>query len=335
MVPISVLDLFPVSAGTPPTAALRASIALAQRVDELGYSRYWIAEHHNIPSIASSAPEVLVGHVAGLTRRIRVGAGGMMLPNHAPLHVLEVFRTLEALYPGRIDLGIGRAPGTDPVTSEALRRRSSAGGDVNDQIAELFDFATHRFPADHPFRAIDVMPSDACMPPIWMLGSTRAGARIAASHGVGFAFAGHFSMGEAKDAIVEYRARFTPRNDMPRSRLIMAVSVVCGESDEHAIELARPLRVAYARLAAGRPGPFPSVEEARDHRFSKEELAVVDRFSQGAIVGSPASVGAGLERLIDQTSADELMISTVVPIHGERVASYERVAQVCGLDAAR
>jgi luciferase family oxidoreductase group 1 len=334
MVRLSVLDLFPVSTGTTPTAAIHASVALARRVDELGYSRYWVAEHHNIPSIASSAPEVLVGHVAGLTGRIRVGAGGMMLPNHAPLHVLEVFRTLEALYPGRIDLGIGRAPGTDPVTSEALRRRSSAGGDVNDQIAELFAFATKEFPAGHPFRPIDVMPSDARMPPIWMLGSTRAGASIAAAHGVGFAFAGHFSMREAKDAIAEYRARFTPRDDMPRSCLIMAVSVVCGESDEHALDLARPLRVAYARLAAGRPGPFPSVEEARDYRFSREELAVVERFAEGAIVGSAASVRAGLERLVERTFADELMISTVVPIHCERVASYERVANVCGLVAA-
>ncbi len=228
MVPLSVLDLFPVSTGTTPTAAIHASVALARRVDELGYDRYWIAEHHNIPSIASSAPEVLIGHVAGLTSRIRVGAGGIMLPNHAPLHVLEVFRTLEALYPGRIDLGIGRAPGTDQVTSSALRRRASDGGDVNEQIAELFAFATQAFPAGHPFTAIEVMPADAPMPPLWMLGSTSAGAAIAAALGLGFAFAGHFSMGEAQGAVAQYRTQFNPRGAMRKPYLIKAVSVVCG-----------------------------------------------------------------------------------------------------------
>ena len=333
MIPLSVLDLYPVSTGNTPSEAIHASVALAERVDALGYSRYWIAEHHNMPSIASSAPEVLIGHVAGRTRRIRVGAGGIMLPNHAPLHVLEVFRTLEALHPGRIDLGIGRAPGTDPVTSSALRRRSSDGGEVNDQIAELFAFAGKRFPSDHPYGAIDVMPSDAPMPPIWMLGSTSAGANIAAALGVPFAFAGHFSMGEAKGAVAAYRARFKPGAGMLPSRLMMAVTVICGESDEHARDLAGPLRVVYARLASGRRGLIPSVEEARGYRFTSEELAVVDRFGEGAIIGSASTVRAALERLVERTSADELMIATLVPEARERIASYERLASVWGLDA--
>ena len=335
MVPLSVLDLYPIFAGGLPSASIHASLTLARRVDELGYARYWIAEHHNIPSIASSAPEVLIGHVAGLTRRIRVGAGGIMLPNHAPLHVLEVFRTLEALYPGRIDLGIGRAPGTDPITSSLLRRRSSGGGDVNDQIEELFDLVNKTFPDGHPMRSIEIMPGDAMMPPIWMLGSTSAGAGIAAAYGVGFAFAGHFSMGEADGAVARYRAEFRPRSEVDRPYLIMAVTVVCGETDEHARDLTAPLRVAYARLAAGRPGPFPSVEEARAYRFSSLELPVVERFAQGAVVGSAATVKAGLERLVERTSADELMISTVVPIHRERVASYERLASAWGLGSAK
>jgi luciferase family oxidoreductase group 1 len=335
MIPLSVLDLYPVSTGHTPMEAIRASVALAQRVDQLGYARYWIAEHHNMPSIASSAPEVLIGHVAGLTRRIRVGAGGIMLPNHAPLHVLEVFRTLEALYPGRIDLGIGRAPGTDPVTSSALRRRASGGGEVNEQVAELFAFATKSFPANHPFGSIDVMPTDARMPALWMLGSTSAGANIAAALGVGFAFAGHFSMGEAKSAVAQYRSRFVPRAADPAPpRLIMAVTVICGETDEEASDLAAPLRVVYARLASGRRGLIPSVEEARDYRFTSDELAVVERFAEGAIVGSPATVRAGLERLVERTSADELMISTLVPDSRERVASYERLAKVWGLVAS-
>jgi luciferase family oxidoreductase group 1 len=334
MVPLSVLDLFPVCSGSTPTAAIRDSVALARRVDELGYERYWIAEHHNMPSIASSAPEVLIGHVAGQTRCIRVGAGGIMLPNHAPLHVLEVFRTLEALYPGRIDLGIGRAPGTDPVTSSALRRRSSGGGEVNDQIAELFAFASRGFPDDHPYRAIDVMPSDAPMPPLWMLGSTSAGASIAATLGVGFAFAGHFSMGEARAAVATYRSRFSPGPQVQKPWLIMAVTVICGENDEHARDLASPLRVVYARLASGRRGVIPSVEEARGHRFTSDELAVIERFGEGAIVGGADTVVEGLRRLVERTTADELMISTLMPDSAERIRSYERLARAWGVAPA-
>ncbi len=334
MVPLSVLDLFPVSTGTPPSAAIADSIALARRVDALGFTRYWIAEHHNMPSIASSAPEVLIGHVAGVTRRIRVGSGGIMLPNHAPLRVLEIFRTLEALYPGRIDLGVGRAPGTDPVTSAALQRSTRGGADVNEQLAELVAFARGAFPEDHPFAAIEAMPTDVPVPPLWMLGSTRAGAGLAASLGVGFAFAGHFNMGEALGALAHYRARFTRGPSMPAPRVILAVSVVCGESDAHAEELAAPLRVAFARIATGRRGPIPSIAEARAYRFTPGELGAVERFAEGAIVGGEARVRAGLERLVAQTSADELMISTIVPLHAERVASYERVASLWGLEGA-
>ena len=329
VIPLSVLDLYPVSTGASPTAAIHDSIALARRVDELGYHRYWIAEHHNMPSIASAAPEVLIGHVAGVTPRIRVGAGGIMLPNHAPLRVLEIFRTLEALYPGRIDLGIGRAPGTDAVTSTAVRR--TARGDVNEQLAELMAFATGSFPAGHPFRGVDAMPSDSPVPPIWMLGSTSAGAAIAASLGVGFAFAGHFNMAEADMAIRTYRSRFSPSPELSASRLIMAVSVVCGETDAHAEELAAPLRVAYARIATGRKAPFPSIEEARAYRFTLEERLAVDRFAEGSIVGGIDRVRTGLLRLAEETSADEIMISTIVPIVGERIASYERVAAAWGL----
>jgi luciferase family oxidoreductase group 1 len=333
-VPLSALDLFPVSTGTTPAAAIRDSVALARRVDELGYERYWIAEHHNLPNIASAAPEVLIAHVANVTARIRVGSGGMMLPNHAPLHVLEVFKTLEALHPGRIDLGIGRAPGTDPVTSSAVRRRASNGGEVNDQLAELFAFARHDFPAGHPYAAIEAMPSDAAVPPIWMLGSTSAGASLAAMFGVGFAFAGHFNMGEAMGAVGRYRAQFEPSGSMPAPRVIMAVSVVCGENDAHAHDLAAPLRVAFARIAAGHPAPFVSIEEARAYVFSPSERAAVERFAQGAIVGGPDRVREGLETLVARTGADEIMVSTVVPVQTERVASYERVARLWGMSGA-
>ena len=330
MIPLSVLDLFPVTRGASPTSAIHDSTELAKRVDELGYTRYWIAEHHNMPNIASAAPEVLIGHVAHETKRIRVGAGGIMLPNHTPLRVLEIFRTLEALHPGRIDLGLGRAPGTDPITSAALRR-TSGDGDVNERLAELVSFATKSFPPGHPFNAIEAMPSDAPIPPIWMLGSTSAGASIAAQLGVGFAFAGHFSMGEAERAVRVYRERFEPSAAMPKPYLIMAVSVICAETDERAEDLALPLRVTFARMANGERGPFPSIEEARAHRFTREELAVVERFAKGAVVGGPEKVKAGLEQVARDLTADELMISTVAPIHRERIASYERVADVWGL----
>ncbi len=327
-IPLSVLDLFPISTGTGATAAIHESVALAQRVEELGYARHWIAEHHNIPSIASAAPEVLIAHVASVTRKIRVGSGGIMLPNHAPLHVLEAFKTLEALHPGRIDLGIGRAPGTDPVTSSAVHRRASNGGEVNEQLAELFAFARGTFPPNHAYRGIEVMPNDTPVPPIWMLGSTSAGAALGARYGVPFAFAGHFNMSDADAALAHYREEFQRSSETPKAHVMMAVSVVCGEDDAHAEALAAPLRVAYARLVSGRPGPFVSIEEALAYRFSPIERAALARFAAGAIVGGPEKVRAGLDALVARTQADELMISTVVPVQRERVASYERVAKL-------
>ena len=195
--PLSVLDLFPVAAGASARDVIHSGVALAQAAEALGYQRYWIAEHHNMPSIATAAPEVLIAAVAAVTTTIRVGAGGIMVPNHAPLHVVEIFRTLEALYPGRIDLGLGRAPGTDQLTARALRRGERL--DPDDMLAELLAFANADFPANHPFREIVAMPSDVALPPIWMLGSTTAGAQIGAALGVSYAFAGHFAMSSADD----------------------------------------------------------------------------------------------------------------------------------------
>ena len=215
----------------------------------------------------------------------------------------------------------------NPTPSSAAIRRTSRDEDgVNAQLAELFAFASRTFPPEHPFAEIEAMPSDAPVPPIWMLGSTSAGAAIAASCGLGFAFAGHFSMAEASRAIDTYRSRFRPTAALPSSRVILALTVVCGESDAVAEELAAPLRVAFARMATGARGRFPSLEEARMHRFTSQELAVVERFMHGAIVGGPARVAEGLERVARETGADELMISTVVPTPDERVRSYERIA---------
>src|SRR5512139_4144767 len=233
--PLSVLDLSPVGVGVPPSRAIRESIELAVLADELGYTRYWFAEHHNMASIATSAPEILIAHAAARTRRIRLGAGGIMVPNHAPLHVVEVFRTLEALYPGRIDLGLGRAPGTDPVAAAALRRTDT---EVNDALAELLAFEHAQFPERHPFSKIQPMPSDVTCASIWMLGSTLAGASIAAQVGLPYAFAGHFAMRQAKDAIALYKQRFEPSTRLAKPYAICAVTAVCGADDEEARRLA-------------------------------------------------------------------------------------------------
>ncbi|EYF03719.1 LLM class flavin-dependent oxidoreductase [Chondromyces apiculatus] len=326
--PLSVLDLFPVGHATTPSQAIRDSISLARRIDTLGYRRYWIAEHHNMPNIASAAPEILIGHVASVTKRMRVGSGGIMIPNHSPLRVVEIFRTLEALHPGRIDLGLGRAPGTDQVTAAALRR---GGAEVNQDLAELFAFANGTFPVGHPFATIVAQPSDTPLPPIWMLGSTDGGARIAAAQGLPYAFAGHFSMAEAKSAIALYRERFRPSKTLAAPQVMLAVTVICADTDARANELAAPHRVAIARLTRGRPTPFPSIEEALAYRFTPEEQATIDRFSLGSILGTPARVREGLLRLAEETTADELMISTMISPIEERIASYERIASLFDL----
>jgi luciferase family oxidoreductase group 1 len=330
MVRLSVLDLFPIVSGTACSQSIQESLALARRVDELGYARYWVAEHHNSAMFATTSPEVLIAHVAATTRRMRVGAGGMMLPNHSPLRIVETFRMLAAIYPGRIDLGLGRALGADPVTSSALRRRPD-GDDVDAQLAELCAFATRGFPEGHPFASIEAVPSDVELPPIWMLGSSREGAAVAASLGVGFAFAGHLNLPVAQGAIEAYRSQFKPSAAVPEPRLIITIWVVCGETDAEAEELAKPLRVGHARMSTGVRGPFPTPAEAREHELTMEQRAVVHRLARVSIVGGPERVGAELDRLARDTGADEIMIVSVLSAEGERVRSYERVAKLAGL----
>jgi luciferase family oxidoreductase group 1 len=262
-------------------------------------------------SIATSAPEVLIAAAAPRTRRIRLGAGGIMVPNHAPLHVVEVFRTLEALHPGRIDLGLGRAPGTDPVAAAALRRADH--GEVNQQLAELFAFERGEFPASHPFSRIAPMPSDAPLGAIWMLGSTLAGATIAAQLGLPYAFAGHFAMREAAAAIAHYRRQFTPSPALAAPYAILAVTAICADTDADAHRMAAPVRVAIAKNRTGGRGPILTIDEALAYAFTPEEAAIADDFLTGAAIGSPASVAAHLTALARDTGADELMLSTLVP----------------------
>jgi luciferase family oxidoreductase group 1 len=323
-IPLSVLDLSPVGTGTAPSAAVRESVELAVAADALGYTRYWFAEHHNMASISASAPEVLITHAAARTTRIRIGAGGIMIPNHTPLRVVEIFRTLEALYPGRIDLGLGRASGTDPVTAAALRR--SGDTDVDSQLAELIAFEDARFPERHPFAKIVPMPSDVHVGEIWMLGSTLAGATIAAELGVPYAFAGHFAMRHAREAIAHYRKRFTPSSRLAQPYAVCAVTTICGADDDEAQRLAAPLRVEVVHLRTGKRAPFVSIEDALARRFTPEEQAMVNEFLHGAVIGGPAHVAERLPALAREIAADEIMLSTPVSSAAARRASLERIA---------
>ena len=325
---ISVLDVSPVSSGSGGALALLNTLDLARLADRLGYERYWLAEHHNLPTIASSAPEVMIGHVASATGRIRVGAGGIMLPNHAPLKVAETFKVLEALHPGRIDLGIGRAPGTDPVTASALRRSQDGPGaeDFPQRFGELLAFSGDGFPENHPFRSIVAMPLDVALPPIWLLGSSGYSATASGKMGLGYAFASHFSPTDPAPAMRAYRESFEPSEYFEHPSAILAVAVICGETDEHARELASSMELAWVRMRSGKPGPLPSPEEASGYPYTPAERALADAYRLMQVVGDPRTVRARIEELAESTLADEIMVTTNVYDHGERLGSYERLA---------
>ena len=334
---LSVLDVSPVSSGSDSAGALRNTLDLAKLVDRLGYRRYWLAEHHNLPSIASSAPEVMIGHVASVTESIRVGAGGIMLPNHAPLRVVETFRVLEALHPGRVDLGIGRAPGTDPVAATALRRSQDGLGaeDFPQRFGELLAFGGDGFPEDHPFRSVVAMPSDVGLPPIWLLGSSGYSAKAAGEMGLGYAFAAHFSPSDPTPAMRAYRESFEPSETFERPSAVLAVAVVCGETGEHAQRIASSMELAWVRLRSGRPGPLPCPEEAIAYPYTPAERRLADAYRSMQIVGDPPSVRARIEEVAEHTAADEIMVTTNVHDHAERLRSYERLAEVFEVAAPR
>jgi luciferase family oxidoreductase group 1 len=325
--PLSVLDLAPIAAGQSAGDALAGTTALARRADELGFRRFWVAEHHNIPSVASTAPETLIAHLAAHTDRIRVGSGGVMLPNHAPLAVAERFGMLEALYPNRIDLGLGRAPGTDPRTAMVLR-----SGDPNrfpEQFAELRGYLGTGYGG---IRAVTV---EHTTPQLWMLGSTDGGARIAGALGIPFAFAHHFHPHLTEPALELYRESFTSSDLTDRPRTIVAAGVVVGEDDEDAARLALPGGVSMLWLRQGRPAPLPTVEQAQAlvARLSGAERAVVDDTIARAIVGGPATVHARLLDLVERTGTDELMITSHVADAGVRARGLEHVADAFELSA--
>jgi luciferase family oxidoreductase group 1 len=332
-IPVSVLDLSPVSAGSSGAAALRNSIDLAMLAERLGFTRYWVAEHHNLPSVASSAPDIMIGQIAAVTSRIRVGSGGVMLPNHAPLMVAERFKVLEALFPGRIDLGIGRAPGTDPVTSFALRRRQMEGDgdDFLERFQELILFESNAYPEGHPFRSVRAMPSDSPLPPIWLLGSSGYSAQLAGMVGAGFSFAHHFSDYDAAAAMLSYREHFKPSKALDNPYAMLGAAVVCADSDAEAERLATTLDLNWALRARGDLRPLASPEEAQAFPFTPIDLERIRHRRSRLFLGTPAAILAKLVPLIEATKADELMVTTMIYDHAARRHSYELLAEAFGL----
>ena len=337
MIPLSVLDLSPVTTGAPGSVALRNSLDLAQLADRLGYTRYWLAEHHNLASIASSAPDIMIGQVAAATSRIRVGSGGVMLVNHAPLMVAERFKVLEALFPGRIDLGLGRAPGTDPVTSYALRRRQDAreGDDFLERFQELVLLERGGFPAEHPFRNVHAMPADVALPPIWLLGSSGYSAELAAAVGMGFAFAHHFAEHDAASAMLSYRAHFKPSAALAEPRAILAVAAIAADNEAEAERIASSADLHFVRRAKGEFEPLASPEEAAAFPYAPADRQRIARQRERLVVGSADQVRGRLLALLEAASADELMITTMVYDHHARRRSYELLAEAFGLRSAR
>ncbi|HEX3591616.1 MAG TPA: LLM class flavin-dependent oxidoreductase [Pseudonocardiaceae bacterium] len=327
-VPLSVLDLAPVGAGSTSAQALRNTIELARHTEALGFRRFWLAEHHNMPGIASSAPAVLIGQVAAATSTMRVGSGGVMLPNHPPLVVAEQFGMLTALYPDRIDLGIGRAPGTDPRTAQALRRSTQplSADDFPHQLAELLDYFGEDPTAGAADGQVHAVPAAGNQPPIWLLGSSGYSAQLAGLLGIPFAFAHHFSAANTLPAAELYRRSFRPSADLERPYLMIAAAVIAADDDARADYLAGPTGLSFVRLRQGRPGLLPTPEEAAAYEYTDvDRLVLADRRS-GSIAGGPDRVRADIERLVEQTAADELMITTMVHDPADRLRSYELVA---------
>jgi luciferase family oxidoreductase group 1 len=324
-VPLSVLDLAPVQIGTTAGQALAHTTELARRTEALGYQRFWVAEHHNMPGIASSAPAVLLAHLAASTETIRVGSGGVMLPNHAPLVVAEQFGTLEALHPGRIDLGIGRAPGTDQLTALALRR-SMAGLGAEDFPRELTDLIGY-FAGDHRHRIV-ASPGEGDMPAIWLLGSSGFSAQLAGGLGLPFSFAHHFSSVNTLPALQLYRDHFQPSQWLERPYAMVAVSVVCADTEEQARWHAGPAQLSFLRLRQGRPARLATPEEASVYPYTDAEREAAEGRFESQAFGTPETVHKQLSELVSRTDADELMLTTMVYDIGARVRSFELVAEL-------
>jgi luciferase family oxidoreductase group 1 len=327
MIPLSVLDLSVVTTATKPAAALRNSIDLARHADALGFTRYWLAEHHNLASVASPAPDLMIGQIAAVTKNIRVGSGGVMLPNHAPLVVAERFKMLEALFPGRIDLGLGRAPGTDQLTLRALRRSPEAADTFPRDVLELQALLGDL----QPGQAVQAVPGTGAKVPLWILGSSLFGAQLAAMLGLPFAFASHFAPEALRPALEIYRARFEPSERLQRPHAMVGVNVVAAETDAEARRLFTSPQQSFVNLVRGTRGQLrPPIDDIETY-WSPAEKAHASRMLACSFVGAPETVTAGLERFVEETGADELIVAAAIYDHGARVRSYEILAEATGL----
>jgi luciferase family oxidoreductase group 1 len=325
MTVLSVLDLSPVPEGSTASQSLRNSIDLARHTERLGFNRYWLAEHHNMPGIASAATAVVIAHVAAATSTIRVGAGGIMLPNHAPLVIAEQFGTLAALHPGRIDLGLGRAPGTDMATARALRRNLQ--GDVDGFPQDVVELINYFAPAEDGQR-IRAVPGEGEQVEVWVLGSSTYGAQLAAMLGLPYAFASHFAPAEMEHAIDIYRSRFQPSARLAAPYLMLGLNVVAADTDAEARLLFSSLQQAFVNLRSGRPGKLPAPLANYESSIEPAAKAMLDHALSCAIVGTPERVRGGLEAFIRRTGADELMVTAQVFDHEARKRSYEILADV-------
>ncbi|WP_458118609.1 LLM class flavin-dependent oxidoreductase [Paenibacillus sp. Z6-24] len=325
---LSVLDLAPINEGATAADALRNSLDLAQHAEKWGYNRYWVAEHHNMPGIASSATSVVIGYLAGGTSTIRVGSGGIMLPNHAPLVIAEQFGTLESLYPGRIDLGLGRAPGSDRRTTLALRRDINSGEDfpeLLDELTQFFDASATSYHA--PVRAV---PGEGLSVPIWLLGSSDFSARLAAQKGLPFAFAGHFSPDYTQRALRIYHEYFTPSDVLQEPYAMLGVNAIAADTDEEAEWLSTTMQQQFLNIIRGRTGQIKPPADMTG-KWSEYEQAAVEKQLRSTIKGGPETIKKGLQQYIADTGVNELIITSMIYDHKARLHSYEIISEAAGI----
>jgi luciferase family oxidoreductase group 1 len=319
MIPFSVLDLSPITAGSSAAQSFRNSLDLAQHAEAWGYNRFWLAEHHNMTGVASAATSVVIGYVAAGTQKIRVGSGGIMLPNHSPLVIAEQFGTLESMYPGRVDLGLGRAPGADGATAYALRRDQTGPDTFPQDVVELQRY----FQAAEPGQQVRAVPGAGLNVPIWILGSSLFGAQLAALLGLPYAFASHFSPNELMRAIQLYRSRFKPSAQLEKPYVMVAANVVAADTDREAQRLVTSLQQQFINIRFGMPGPMPPPLDHADKAWSSSEQAVIDHTLRYSAVGSRDTVKDWLKRFIDQIQADELILTGSIFDHQARLRSFE------------
>jgi luciferase family oxidoreductase group 1 len=331
MIPLSVLDLSPITAGSTARESFRHSLALAQAAERLGFRRYWLAEHHGMPGIASAATSVLIAHIAGHTATIRIGAGGIMLPNHSPLLIAEQFGTLESLFPGRIDLGLGRAPGSDQATARALRRHlSSDEGQFPRDVQELHDLFS-----DAPQQSVRAVPGTGLKVPLWILGSSLYGAQLAAYLGLPYAFASHFAPAQMMAAIAIYREQFRPSTQLAKPYVMLAFNVFAAPTSAEAHYLASSMQQAFVNLRSGRPSELPPPIEGYLERLTPPVRAMLDQVLSATAIGSPNEVHVAMRSFIERTQADELMVTCSMFDPVQRIRSFEIAAALFDRSQAR